>query len=188
MSTCGVSFARLMCMYIITFKTRHKVDGIFKAALVYDHFNLIFVMMLSSYNKERPSLKTKLLELENWKETKRKKKSLREWVCKKESKGNNFFCVVGAVVVDLAHTGCRKRRRWMKLFPVVLFPSGGPGLLLWGAVGTPRLCSVTAMLLLFLSLLWPSLSLGSPDILPPSWLNYIYMNIVLYAFPFMQSN
>lgn len=58
--------------------------------------------------------------------------------------GNNFFCVV----VVRAQTGCLNLRRCMKLLlPAAL--TDGPSC----AGGSVCLCSVTAILLLFLSLL-----------------------------------
>lgn len=96
---------------------------------------------------------------------------------KKLKFGNNFFCVAVGVVVVRAQTGCRNRRRCMKL----LLPAALLDVPSW--VGGVVLCSVTAILLLFLSLLWASLSPLPPPPPPPSWLAIlisIYIIICVY--------
>lgn len=106
-------------------------------------------------------------------------KEQKKWKNWKEKFGNNFFCVGGVVVVVVvrAQTGCRNLRRCMKLLlPAALLDDPS-----W--VGGVVLCSVTAILLLFLSLLWASLSPPPPPPSPPSWLAIlisIYIIICVY--------
>lgn len=102
-------------------------------------------------------------------------KNRKKWKNWKEKFGNNFFCVAVVVVVVRAQTGCRNLRRCMKL----LLPAALLDVPSW--VGGVVLCSVTAILLLFLSLLWDSLSPPPPP--SPSWLailRSIYIIICVY--------
>lgn len=140
------------------------------------YFLTFLFFILVYFLKLQRHVKTDFLNYCSKKKRKKRNESVLIKKFKKVEIGNNFFWFVA----DFAQTGCLSRRRCMKLFVVVLFPSGGPVGPLWveGAVDTPRR-SVTAMLLLFLSLLWPSLSTVSSDNLPPSWLNYIHEHSVM---------